>query len=78
MSFSGLSHLFFATLGLRFSMQASLVVVCGLSYPVACGISVPGPEIEPESPALEGKSSTTGPPGKTLRLFLILTALIGR
>ena len=67
MFFSGLSlFFFFATLGLHFSMQASLVVMCRLSCPVACGILVPGPAIEPESPALEGKSSTTGPPGKTL------------
>ena len=32
----------------------SLVVARRLSYPVTCGILVPGPEIEPESPALQG------------------------
>ena len=52
----------------------SLVVVCGLqsawvqlfSCPVACGILVPPPGIEPASPALEGRFLTTGPPGKSL------------
>ena len=42
-----------------------VVVVCGLSCPVACGILVPQPGIEPTSPALEGRFLTTGPPGKS-------------
>ena len=33
----------------------SVVVTRGLSCPVACGILVPRPEIEPTSPALEGR-----------------------
>ena len=36
------------------------------SCPVACGILVPQPGIEPASPALEGRFLTTGPPGKSL------------
>ena len=43
----------------------SLVVACGLSCPAARGILVPQPGIEPESPALEGRFFTTGPPGKS-------------
>ena len=35
--------------------------------PEACGIPAPGPGIEPSSPALEGRVSTPGPPGKSLR-----------
>ena len=40
----------------------SLVVVHGLSCPVACGILVPRPGIEPESPPLASGFLTTGPP----------------
>ena len=36
----------------------------GLSCPVACGILVPRPGIEPLSPALEGRFLTTGPQRK--------------
>ena len=43
----------------------SLVVAHGLSCPVACGILVPQPGIDPTSPALEGGFLTTGPPGKS-------------
>ena len=46
----------------------SVVVVCGLSCPAACGILVPRPGIEPTSSALEGGVLTTGPPGKSLFL----------
>ena len=43
-----------------------LVVVCELSCPTTCGILVPRPGIEPESPALEGRFLTTGPLGRSL------------
>ena len=43
--------------------QASLVAVCGLSSPSACGILLPQPGIEPKSPVLEGVFLTPGPPG---------------
>ena len=36
----------------------------GLSCPMACGILGPRSEIEPESPALEERFLTTGPPRK--------------
>ena len=41
----------------------------GLSCPVACGILIPPPGIKPESPALEGGFSTTGPQGSPQLLF---------
>ena len=44
----------------------SVVAVCTLSRPAACGILVPQPEIEPASPVSEGGFLTTGPPGKSL------------
>ena len=37
-----------------------------LRGPIACGILVPQPEMEPKSPALKGRFLTTGPPGKSL------------
>ena len=40
------------------------LVGCLGSCPVACGILVLQPGIEPTPPALEGKVLTTGPPGK--------------
>ena len=43
-----------------------LVVVHRLSCPVACGILVPGPGIEPTLPVLTGGFSTTGLPRKFL------------
>ena len=43
----------------------SLVVALGLSCPVACGILVPQPGIEPVSAALEGGFLTTEPPLKS-------------
>ena len=50
----------------------TLLLVCFLFCPrqEACGILAPGPGIEPTPAALEGKASTTEPPGKSLqRLF---------
>ena len=49
---------FFLVEGPRFSV----VVVRGLSCPMACGILVPQPGIEPMPPALEGGFLVTGPP----------------
>ena len=42
---------------------------CGLSCPVSRGILVPGPGIEPVSPALAGKFLNTEPPGKSHGIF---------
>ena len=58
-------------------MQASVVAACRLS---SCGArawllhsmwDLPGPGIEPVSPALAGRFLTTAPPGKSPNLFLI-------
>ena len=35
----------------------------------ACGILVPQSGIEPTPPALEGEVLTTGPPGKSQKMF---------
>ena len=44
---------------------SSVVVALGLSCFAACGMLVPQPGIKPESPALECRFLTTGPPGKS-------------
>ena len=47
---------------------------CGTGSVVTiCGILVSRPEFEPESPALEGRFATTGPPGKPPELLWTLT-----
>ena len=53
----------------------------------ACGILAPWPRIKPTPPALEGKVSTTGPPGKSPKydvlsknffyLFILFLAVLG-
>ena len=50
--------------GVQTRHLGSVVAVHGLSYSAACGILVPQPGIEPMSPALQGRFSSTGPPGK--------------
>ena len=46
--------------------SGSVVATRGLSCPMACGILVRQPGLEPASPTLEGGFLTTGPPGKSL------------
>ena len=48
----------------------SVAVAHRFSCPMACGILVPRPGIEPTSPALEGGFLTTGPPGKPPGILL--------
>ena len=48
--------------------SGSPAVVCGLTCPVACGISVPQPGIKPTCPVLGGGFLISGPPGKVLFL----------
>ena len=50
----------------------SAAVAHGLSCPMACGILVPQPGIEPAPPTLEGRFLTTGPPGKSLIVSLAM------
>ena len=38
----------------------------------ACGILAPRPGIEPAPPVLEGEVSTTGPPRKSLSIYLFI------
>ena len=52
----------------NFCILAVLGLHCGLSCPVAYGILVPWPGIEPMSPPLQGGFFTTGPPGKSCPL----------
>ena len=66
-------YLLLAALGLSYSMRdpslqcvsVSLVGAHRLSRPVACGIPVRQPGIEPTSSVLEDGFLTTGPPGKS-------------
>lgn len=55
--------------GIFCSVGFSLVQAPRLSCPRADGILVPGPGLEPASPALEGRCLTTGPPGKSLWIY---------
>ena len=57
------------------SVWAPLVATCRLSCPEACGIFVQRPRIELTSLVLEGGFITTGSPGKSLSLLLILAFL---
>ena len=49
----------------------SPVLARGLSFSMACRILVPWPGIEPMSPALQGRFSTTELPGKSQSEFLV-------
>ena len=49
----------------------SLVVARRLGCPKVYGILVPRPEMEPMSPALEGRFLTSGLPKKSLRLLFL-------
>ena len=64
-------------LALEFFFKSKRVGFCVFFFPfilfgciesslLSCGISVPLQEIEPASPALEGRFLTTRPPGKSL------------
>ena len=57
------------------AVQTSLAVARGLSCPMACGILVPQPGIEPMSPALEGGFFMSGPPGKSQEFLRVLENL---
>jgi len=62
---SAVSHLGCGTWDLALRPMDSLVVAHWLSCSVARGSLVPGPGIKPESPVLQGRLLTTGPPGKS-------------
>ena len=50
-------------------LTGPVTVALGLSYPVPCGILVPGPGIEPVSPVLEGGFLTAEPSQKPMFVF---------
>ena len=52
--------------------MGSLVVEHGLSCPTACEILTPRQGLEPASPALEGRFLTTGPPGKSPKIIVVI------
>ena len=54
---------------LLFQSAGSVVVVHGLSCPVACRILIPRPGIKPMCPALQSGFLTTGPPGKSPKTY---------
>ena len=64
--------LIFGCTGSSLQHVGSVVVLCRLSCPVACGILLPQPGVELEFPALEDRFLTKGPPGKSLLLFFIV------
>ena len=51
-------------------LRDPVVAAHGLSCPVACGILVPQPGIQPGSPDLEGGFQTAGPPTKSPEFIL--------
>ena len=51
--------------------MGSVLASSGLSCPLACGILVPQPGIEPPCAALEGRFLITGSPGKSLNFLLM-------
>ena len=51
-------------------LRDPVVAERGLSCPVACGILVPQPGIQPGSPDLEGGFQTAGPPVKSPEFIL--------
>ena len=55
--------------------MGSVVMAWGLGCLVAYGILVPGPGIEPVSPALQGGFLTMGPPGRSLLLVFFAASL---
>ena len=61
-----LTFLFLTALGLHCGAWASLVLMLELRCPMACGILVPQPGIEPVFPVLKGRFLTIGLPGKSL------------
>ena len=55
------------------ALAGPVTVALGLSYPVPCGILVPGPGFETVSPVLDGGFLTTGPPGSPWRFYVVTT-----
>ena len=59
-----------ASLVAEHRLQMRRLSNCGLRAQLLCGMwDLPRPGLEPVSPALAGRFSTTAPPGKPPRLF---------
>ena len=62
--------IYLGAMGLSYDIQApehagSVASMHGLTWPMACGISLPQSGVEPTFPSLEGRFLTTEPPGKS-------------
>ena len=63
-----------ASLVAEHRLQARRLSNCGSRAQLLCGMwDLPRPGLEPVSPALAGRFSTTAPPGKPLTDFFYLT-----
>ena len=61
-----------ASLVAEHTLQTRRLSSCGLRVQLLCGMwDLPRPGLEPVSPALAGRLSTTEPPGKPLASILI-------
>ena len=70
------AHRLLSSCGMRApEREGSVVVAQGFSCPTACRILVPWWGIKPTSPALKGIFFTTGPPGKSLTVCLLMECL---
>ena len=57
-------------------LQTCRLSSCGTRAQLPCGVwDLPGPGLEPVSPALAGRLSTTAPPGKPLKLLFLIASL---
>ena len=64
-----------ASLVAEHRLQTRRLSSCGSRAKLLCGMwDLPGPGLEPVSPALAGRFSTTAPPGKLRQAFLSLRA----
>ena len=63
-----------ASLVAEHRLQMHRLSSCGSRAQLLCGMwDLPRPGLEPLSPALAGRFSTTAPPGKPLQLFFLCT-----
>ena len=61
-----------ASLVAEHRLQARRLSSCGSRAQLLCGMwDLPRPGLEPVSPALAGRFSTTAPPGKPINLFVV-------
>ena len=67
-----------ASLVAEHKLQMRRLSNCGSRAQLLCGMwDLPRPGLEPVSPALAGRFSTTAPPGKPYHIFLIHSSVDG-